>query len=168
MGGTRLSNVVREFRRATTGGLVSTICWIVVLAALPGYLTFGYFQDMQILAERGVQAVASVTEVNGSRRAPDTVVVRSVDPPYFESTLYRSPDVRVGDRIDVVFDPQRPARIAAVDAPLINGSVLVVAGLDLLSLLALLFAAAAATELVRRAWVRLGDDRRPDSDGLRR
>jgi hypothetical protein len=136
-----------------------------VLSALPGYLTFGYFQDRQILAERGVQIVATVTEAHWSRRGSDTVVVRPVDPPYFESTLYRFPDVGVGDRLDVVFDPQNPARIAAVDGPLINGSVLVVAGLDLLSLLALLFAIAAAAELVRRAWARLRGNRRPGLDG---
>ncbi|MFC4626797.1 hypothetical protein ACFO6V_01040 [Promicromonospora alba] len=115
-----------------------------------------------------MQIVASVTEVNGSRRAPDTVVVRPVDPPYFESTLHRFPDVSVGDRLDVVFDPQNPARIAAADGPLINGSALVVAGLDLLSLLALLFALAAAAELVRRAWARLRGDRRPGPDGSHR
>lgn len=139
-----------------------------MLSALPGYLTFGYFQDRQILTERGVQTVASVTEVHGSRRGPDSVVVRPVDPPYFESTLYRFPDVGVGDRLDVVFDPRNPTRIAAVDGPQINGSVLIVAGLDLLSLLALLFALAAAAELVRRAWARLRGDRRPGPDGSRR
>lgn len=160
-----MGTVVREFGRSTTRGLVSAICWIVVLSAIPGYLTFEYFQDRQILAERGVQIVASVTEVNGSRRAPDTVVVRPVDPPYFESTLYRFPDVSVGDRLDVVFDPRNPARIAAVDGPLINSSILIVAGLDLLSLLALLFAIAAAAELVRRAWAHLRGDRRPGTDG---
>ncbi|PUB26106.1 hypothetical protein C8K30_106194 [Promicromonospora sp. AC04] len=142
-------------RRTSTDNLLFTICAALIFSAFPGYVTFEYIQDRLILADRGVRVNAWVVDYNWVRRGPDTVVVRPDDPPYFEATLSRGPDgIKFNDRLDVVFDPRAPGRIVAVDEPLIDGYVLLFAGLDLLALLALLGGLVAVRELLRRVWAR--------------
>jgi hypothetical protein len=127
----------------------------VIVSAYPAFATFDYIRDRVILRDRGVQANAWVVDYNWVRKGPDTVVVRPDDPPYFEATLSRGPsDLAFNDRLDVLYDPRNPGRIVAVDEPLIDGQVLLFAGLDLFAIVGLLAAVIAVGELLRRAVAR--------------
>ena len=144
-------------RRVSTRGLVSVIVFVICGASLPAYLTFQHLHDRQILTDRGVEAQVSVTDVHWSRRGTDTMDVKTVEPPHFESVLSLQQGAAVGDRIDVVFDPLAPGRIAAADQPLVRSSDLLFVGIDLICLLALLSLALPVGELVRRTGARWRD-----------
>lgn len=141
-------------RRASTRGLVGTVVFVVLAATLPAYLTYDHLRERQILADRGIRIEAQVTNVNPMRRSADTVDVRPVDPPYFESVLDPGQGLSVGDLVDVVVDPLAPGRIAVVDQPLIASGDLVFVAIDLVCLLALLGLLLPLVELFRRAWAR--------------
>jgi hypothetical protein len=145
----------RRIRRSSTSYLAFIACLAVIVSAYPAFATFDYIRDRVILGDRGVQADVWVVDYNWVRKGPDTVVVRPDDPPYFEATLSRGPsDLVFNDRLDVLYDPRNPGRIVAVDEPLIDGVVLLFAGLDLFALVCLLAAVVAVGELLRRAVVR--------------
>jgi hypothetical protein len=127
----------------------------VIVSAYPAFATFDYIRDRVILEDRGVQVDVWVVDYNWVRKGPDTVVVRPDDPPYFEATLSRGPsDLAFNDRLDVLYDPRNPGRIVAVDEPLIDGQVLLFAGLDLFAIVCLLAGVVAVGELLRRAVAR--------------
>lgn len=156
---------LRAVRGSSTQDLASVIALAVVLAAFPGYITFDHVRDRLILADRGVQVNAWVVDYNWVRKGRDTVVVRPDEPPYFEATLSRWPgDIAFNDRLDVVFDPDDPGRVVAVDEPLVDGHVLLVAGLDLVALFMLFAGLVAVRELLRRARARRPGDVVPKHD----
>lgn len=127
----------------------------VIVSAYPAFATLDYIRDRVILGDRGVQVDVWVVDYNWVRKGPDTVVVRPDDPPYFEATLSRGPsDLAFNDRLEVLYDPRDPGRIVAVDEPLIDGQVLLFAGLDLFAVLCLLAGIVAVGELLRRAVAR--------------
>jgi hypothetical protein len=131
------------------------VCMAVIVSAYPAYATFDYIRDRLILADRGVQVEVWVVDYNWVRKAPDTVVVRPDDPPYFEATLHHGPgDLVFNDRLDVLYDPRDPGRLVAVDEPLFDGQVLLFALLDLFALVLLVAALCAVGELLRRAVAR--------------
>jgi hypothetical protein len=82
-------------RSATVGALVAMICGLLAFAVFPAYLTFGYFQERAALESHGVRAEASVLHHN-VQRGPDTLTVRPIEPPRFETTLDRWPRRRRG------------------------------------------------------------------------
>ena len=141
-------------RRASTRGLVSAVIFVICGASLPAYLTFQHLHDRQILTDRGVQAQVWVTDIHWHRRGSDTMDVKTVEPPHFESVLGRHQGAVVGDRIDVVFDPLAPGRIALADQPLVGKGDLLFVGIDLLCVLALLSLVLPVSELIRRTWAR--------------
>lgn len=127
----------------------------VIVSAYPAFATLDYIRDRVILGDRGVQVDVWVVDYNWVRKGPDTVVVRPDDPPYFEATLSSGPsDLAFNDRLEVLYDPRDPGRIVAVDEPLIDGQVLLFAGLDLFAILCLLAGIVAVGELLRRAVAR--------------
>ncbi|MFD2795387.1 hypothetical protein ACFS27_17640 [Promicromonospora vindobonensis] len=156
-------------RSSSSRALVSMACFLLALPMLPGILTFNYIRDGMILEDRGVRVEAWVVDYREHARGSDTVTVRPVDPPYFETTLDRwlgRPDV--GDRVEVVFDPRNPGLAVTVDAPAVDGGVIVIALFDVLGGAFLLVALLPAGELVRRAWARVRGDGAPHSDRILR
>lgn len=155
-------------RSATVGALVAAILAVLALAAFPTCLTFGYFQERAFLESHGVRAEASVLDLD-VQRGPDSLTVRPIEPPRFETTLHRWPSgVDLGDTIDVVYDPRDPGVAIAVDEPLIDFNTVLVALLDLFALALLLFAPLPLTELLRRAWTRLREGHPGNEHLLRR
>ena len=149
-------------RAASRGGLLATLSGLVAISAIPGCLTFSMVRDAMILENRGVQVAAQVVDYRTAHRGTDTVTVRPLEPPYFETDLDGWPrGVGVGQHIDVVFDPHDPGLAVAVGAPQVDLGVLILAAFDLLGLVLLLFALLPAGELVRRGWARARGDRAP-------
>lgn len=159
----------RAALRARSGrGLVAMILFLLALAVVPAYLTFGYFQERAVLESHGVHVEASVLHHYPSRLGSGTITVRPIEPPRFETSLARWPaGVSVGDTIEVVYDPRDPGVAAAVDAPPIDLGIIIGALFDLFALALLLFALLPLSELLRRAWVRLRKGR-PDNGHLLR
>jgi hypothetical protein len=146
---------------------MAAVCGLVAFSMLPAYLTFGHIRNAMILEDRGVQVMARVVDYRTAGRGPDTVTVRPLEPPYFETDLDRWPrGLDVGQQIGVVFDPHDPGLAVAVGASQVDLVDLGVAALDLLGLVLLLAALLPATELVRRAWARARGDRAPRSERL--
>lgn len=155
-------------RSATVGALVAVICGLLAFAAFPAYLTFGYFHERAVLESYGVRAEASVLHHNTAGRGSDSLTVRPIEPPRFETTLDRWPrGVDVGETIDVVYDPRDPGVAIAVGEPLVDFDITLVALFDLFALALLLFALLPLGELLRRAWTRLRDGR-PGNEHLLR
>lgn len=146
--------------------LVAFVCGLVAFASLPGLLTFNHLHDRAVLQGRGVHVVAWVVDNHTPARGSDSLTVRPVEPPYFETALDRWPGgVDVGDRLAVVYDPRDPERVAAVDEPLIDLGLVLVVAFDLLGVAILFLALVLLGELLRRAWVRLRDGA-PNNDRL--
>jgi hypothetical protein len=144
------------------------ICGLLAFAAFPAYLTFGYFQERAVLENHGVRAEASVLHLN-VQRGSDSLTVRPIEPPRFETTLDRWPTgVDVGETIDVVYDPRDPGVAIAVGEPLVDFNIILVALFDLFALALLLVALLPLGELLRRAWTRLRDGRPGNEHLLRR
>jgi hypothetical protein len=155
-------------RSATVGTLVAMIFGLLAFAAFPAYLTFGYFQERAILEIHGVHAEASVLHLDAGR-GPDSLTVRPIEPPRFETTLDRWPSsVDVGDNIEMVYDPRNPGVAIAVDEPLVDFTIILVALFDLFALVLLLFALLPLGELLRRTWTGLRDGRPGNEHLLRR
>ena len=142
------------------------ILFLLALAGVPAYFTFGYFHERAVLESHGEHVEASVLQHHPSRRGPGTITVRPVEPPRFETTLDRWPaGVGVGDTIELVYDPRDPGLAAAVDAPPVDLRIVIGALFDLCALALLLLALLPVGELLRRAWTRLRDGR-PDNEHL--
>ena len=138
------------------------MCALVVIPMIPGLLTFSMVRDALVLEDRGVQVAAQVVEYRTAGRGSDTVTVRPLEPPYFETDLDRWPrGLGVGQQIEVVYDPRDPGLAVAVGAPWVDLGMVVLAAFDLLGLVLLLAALLPAGELVRRGWARIRGDRSP-------
>lgn len=141
---------------ASTGGLLTAVCFLVAFSLAAGIVTFSLVRDEVVLASRGVQVTAEVTDYSMRVRGSDTVTVRSLEPPfYFETDLGRWPSgLDVGQRIEMVFDPHDPGHAVAAGTWPGFSVILGVAAFDLLGLALLLVAFLPAGELARRAGAR--------------
>lgn len=142
-------------RAAGAGALLAAACGLVVVPIVAGILTFSLVRDAIVLDDRGVRVAAEVIDYRTAGRRSDTVTVRPLEPPYFETDLDQRPGgLHIGQQLEVVFDPQNPGHAVAVGASPSISVVLGVGALDLFGLALLLLAFVPVGELVRRTWAR--------------
>ncbi len=118
-----------------------------ILGALGALLAFAaplcwvsaeYVRTHVVVMARGVETTGVVVDRTVYRRAPDELVVRTLDDLSVTTTLsHWPPGTTVGSQIDIAYDPRNPGRVVALDAPPVD---LLVAGFALadLGVLALL------------------------------
>lgn len=130
--------------------VVAPLCLLLFWIPL-AWLTTEHLARPLILDARGV-TVEAVVEYRNDGKGGDSLDVRTIEEPLFSTTLYHWPrHLEVGDTFELTYDPQRPARAAAVGAPWIDHYVIEFALLDLLVLPGILLFVPVGAELAKRA-----------------
>lgn len=153
----------------STGDLWSGAIALLVFWAPLAWITTDYLVTPLILDARGITVEAIVDYRNDGARGPDSLDVHPLEGPRFSTTLYRwPPDVEVGERFELTYDPQQPNRAVAEGSPVIDATVIGFALLDLVILPCGLALVPFAAELVRRGRRRLASERTSDRGGTPR
>ena len=87
---------------------------IMTLGAAVVFFVFGYYQwhEVEVLKHRGVVVEATIDDVRTGKRARITVSYTTRDgEPVTAKTSYSTRPEAVGDKIRVVYDPQKPTRM---------------------------------------------------------
>ncbi|TCC27604.1 DUF3592 domain-containing protein [Kribbella speibonae] len=90
---------------------------IMTLGAAVVLFVFGYYEwhEVEVLKHRGVVVEATIDHVKTGKRARITVSYTTRDgEPVTAKTSYSTTPEAVGDKIRVVYDPQKPTRMQVV------------------------------------------------------
>ncbi|WP_170177042.1 hypothetical protein [Myceligenerans xiligouense] len=100
----------------------------MAIAAVPTWLSVEHFRTFVILEEHGVKTSAEVLAFEGGGRGPRTMTISPDDNPSVFTRLNHWPrGTEVGDALEITYDPANPGRVMAVDAPVVDASIAIVA-----------------------------------------
>ena len=148
--------------RASTKGLLASTALILILWVPIAGATVDHLATPWILDARGV-AVEAVVDHRYHGRVSHSLEVHTLEGPQFSTELEHWPrGLDVGDRFDLIYDPEQPHRATAAGTPPIDATVVQGALFAVLVLPFGLFVVVFALKLAGRAWRRVAPGRGPD------
>ncbi|MDO8149563.1 hypothetical protein Q6350_14095 [Isoptericola sp. b515] len=133
----RWQQAFRRVEASSTGHIALVLALMTIFSLVLAGLSVDHVGTRIALAQDGVESRARVVHVEGGRR--DLVGAVTVELLHGTGGTVRIAHPpggkREGSVLDVVYDPDDPARAIAVDEPLVDAEILLVTALDVLALI---------------------------------